>query len=604
MRAVSWLRGRLLKASRSAYNGKKFHRSARLSRFTYLIFRDRESLDILARSQLRLGRHLGAVKSYRRAKMRGLSLLDHEINHFNAALKIGNFVEAFSIIQIIKSKSERKPLVKLLASRLNRMTDTERVEVIHSMNEISNLPAEIAKLLPWDPSKVEFDEETDDSYTSLSSDVMEIDRYRREITRIHESGAYRISKHITQAIRHPFRILALPFSLTALISEIVRQRRGKLNDSKLPSYPLSPTNRKRDCVVFFPTNGVGFGHFTRLLAIARKIRQSKPDIEIVFFTTMPSLQILAHDGFICYHLPGRKRYDRMDPSVWNSICEEMMSLVFALHRPKAFIFDGAFPYRGMLNAISSHPDDMLKVWLRRGTIKKNSKAIPVDSIGHFHAVMRPGDSTPPEFDDETKHNIPIVKTNPIFLIDEKEQMGRNELRGRLGIPPEAILAYVQLGAGKINNINSDLRITIDAISEHPQAYAVVGESMLGERLSFDSNRVRVLRDYPNSQYFPDFDFAVIAGGYNSYHEVVEAALPTICLPNPNTGRDDQLSRVKATAKAGAMIVHKKRDREIIRLSISRMMDRDVRRNYSERISSFRRSNGAEDAAQWILQKIS
>lgn len=599
-----WLRGGLLKASRSAYNSKRFGRSARFSRLTHLIFRDRESLDILARSQLRLGRHNGAVKSYRMANRKGMALLDHEVNQFNAELKSENFIEAFTIILKLKSMSERKKRVKQLANRLSQMTDTERVEVIQSMSEISNLPAEIAKLLPWSPKKVEYEGETGDSYTALRTEALEIDRYRREINRIHDSGAYRISKHITQAIRHPLRVLALPFSLAALVFEIIRQRRGLLNDVNQPRYPLSPTNNKRDCIVFFPTNGVGFGHFTRLMAVARKIRKLKPDTEIVFFTTMPTLHILAEYGFICYHLPGRKKYDNMDPSIWNSICEEMMSLVFAFHRPKAFLFDGAYPYRGMLNAIISHPDDMLKVWLRRGAIKKNSKNIPVDSIGHFHAVIRPGDATPHEFDEETKHNIPIVKTNPIFLIDKEELKGRNELRGRLGVPPEAILAYVQLGAGKINQIDSELRMTIDAISEHPQAYAIVGESMLGDRFSFDADRVRVIRDYPNSMYFNNFDFAVIAGGYNSYHEVVEAGLPTICFPNLNTGRDNQQSRVEEIAKAGAMIVHNIRDRERIRVSISRMMDRDVRDQMRDRISSFQKSNGAEEAAQWIIQQIS
>ena len=46
-------------------------------------------------------------------------------------------------------------------------------------------------------------------------------------------------------------------------------------------------------------------------------------------------------------------------------------------------------------------------------------------------------------------------------------------------------------------------------------------------------RIRVLRDYPNSRYFKDFDFAM-ASGYNSFHEAVEARLPTIFFPNMKT----------------------------------------------------------------------
>ena len=109
----------------------------------------------------------------------------------------------------------------------------------------------------------------------------------------------------------------------------------------------------RNSIVFFPTNGVGFGHFTRLLAVANKIKKTDPEIEIIFFTTMPTLHILADFEFPAYHVSGRYRYKDMDPNVWNSICEEMLNMIFSLHRPKAFVFDGSFPYRGMLNAIKA-----------------------------------------------------------------------------------------------------------------------------------------------------------------------------------------------------------------------------------------------------------
>ena len=69
-----------------------------------------------------------------------------------------------------------------------------------------------------------------------------------------------------------------------------------------------------------------------------------------------------------------------------------MGTVFALHRPRMFVFDGSFPYRGMLNALRT-PESMLKVWMRRGMFKSESKPIPAESINHFDAIIRPGDSS-------------------------------------------------------------------------------------------------------------------------------------------------------------------------------------------------------------------
>mgnify|MGYP005646015141 FL=1 len=41
-----------------------------------------------------------------------------------------------------------------------------------------------------------------------------------------------------------------------------------------------------------------------------------------------------------------------------------------------------------------------------------------------------------------------------------------------------------------------------------------------------------------------------AGGYNSFHEVRSVGLPTLFLPNMNTGMDDQLARCKVAEEEG------------------------------------------------------
>ena len=265
---------------------------------------------------------------------------------------------------------------------------------------------------------------------------------------------------------------------------------------------------------------VGFGHFTRSIAIAQSFKKLSPDTEIVFFTTMPTLQILSEYGFIGYHLPGRYRYEKMEANVWNPICEEMLSLVFLFIVQKRSSLMGPFPYRGMLNSLNNQNSDMLKLWVRRGGNKKKSKNIPVESIGKFDAVLRPGDSGKPDFEEEHNHNIPIVKTNPILI--EHSDTTEINLRERLGIPDYSTLCYVQLGAGNINDIESEISMSLSALSEFEHVYTVVGESMLGERISSSFQNVRILRDYPNSKFFNQFDFAIIAGGYNSYHEVVDS----------------------------------------------------------------------------------
>ena len=389
MLGMSWLKSRLLRICRKGYNSKRYRSSRAMSSLTHFIFRDLESLDILSRSHLNLGNFRQASKSYRRAEKLGFKLLDHDKNHFKAELKSGNLIEAFKLTIKSSRHADRKIRLTQLSRELRRVSDPRRVELIEEMGEISPIPNEIAELLPWTPKKIDFDSSQGEGYSTLSDDSLQSDRYRREISRIKSSGAYKVSQHFAKAARNPIKAISLPVTFPKLLFDIFSSRTGKTSNKSESFYPISRINNSRDCIVFFPTNGVGFGHFTRMLAVARNYKKKNPDSEIVFFTTMPTLHILSNEGFVCYHIPGRYKYAEMEPSTWNSVCEEMLNLVFSLHRPRAFIFDGAYPYRGMLNAIQSYPDGMLKVWLRRGAIKKGAKGIPVDSISHFHTVIRP-----------------------------------------------------------------------------------------------------------------------------------------------------------------------------------------------------------------------
>jgi len=431
----------------------------------------------------------------------------------------------------------------------------------------------------------------------------DLEKKSRELRNIRQSPAYMIGKHISDTYRNPLKMLLLPISLSLLSFKIVRGTAVYGNDSEFSDISeMGAPSIRRNSIVFFPTNGVGFGHFTRTLAVARKLKKLDESLEIVFFTTMPTLHPLSEEGFLTYHLPPRYKYEGMEPRIWNSLVEELLLTVFSLHRPKMFIFDGAFPYRGMLNSIKGS-EDMAKVWLRRGMFRKDSKPIPEETINHFDAVIRPGDSSPSEDVAEVEHNAAIIGCNPITLIDENDLAPVGELRKRLGIPDSAIVCYLQLGAGRINDISSEIQFTLDALSRHSQIITVVGESILGERISFSGDSVRILRDYPNAMYFQDFDFAVLAGGYNSYHEAIQASLPTICYPNLKTGTDDQLARTKAAQEAGCMIVVKNRDKSTIGAAIDRIADDGIRNKMRICSKAIQRKNGSSQIAEWIVENL-
>jgi hypothetical protein len=323
-------------------------------------------------------------------------------------------------------------------------------------------------------------------------------------------------------------------------------------------YEVQP---RKNAIVLFPTNGVGFGHFTRMYSVAREMRRQDPEMEIIFFTTMPTLHIPYVDDFATYHLAGKYKHSDMDSSTWNMLVEEMLTLVLETHNPKFFMFDGAFPYRGMLNSIYGR-EEITRIWMRRGMFRKGS-SIPVDSIEYFDLIVHPEDAVNVPQSDSI-HSVETLHIPPITLLSKDEMLSREKSRSRLNLPIDARVTYVQLGAGQINDIDSEIRLTIDALLHYPDMHIVLGESMLGERLDFDHERVHLLRDYPNSMYFNAFDFAVQAGGYNSFHEMRNIGIPTLFYPNMNTGMDDQLARCKiAEDEKWGIVLEKRTEAEIV-----------------------------------------
>ena len=401
--------------------------------------------------------------------------------------------------------------------------------------------------------------------TSLHLAAKQTERLNREIHRLKNSVTYRLGEHLTASIRKPWKLFFLPLTFPYHCFLLGLEKIGR-RAPPLPHASSQPIDGDRNnCVVLFPTNGVGFGHFTRMYAVAKAIRKHDPDTEVIFFTPMPTLHVPYSENFPTYHIAGRYKFKDMSSSQWNGLIEEQLLMVLDIHKPKLFMFDGAYPYRGMLNAVRRNPS-MQKAWMRRGMFKKGSK-IPVDSIQFFDTVIHPGDAVTVQ-EQELDHSVEVMRVPPILLVKEEEMLSKKEARNRLGVPQAADVWYVQLGAGQINDIESEIRITIEALLENnPESIIVIGESLLGQRITYSNERVRILRDYPNAVYFKGFDYSIQAGGYNSFHEMRSSRIPTIFYPNMNTGMDDQLARCKVAEKEGWGIVVEKRDAKSIHQAI-------------------------------------
>ena len=266
---------------------------------------------------------------------------------------------------------------------------------------------------------------------SAKSQEKRIRRLEREVDRLRTSASLRLGIHITKSMRQPWRapflIVTLPWNMLMIGLEMLGRRPAVSNNNTEAQVNTSSSDNSEEqvieyepnnTVVMFPTNGVGFGHFTRMLALAKRMKVQDPALEIIFFTTMPTLHLLKPHGIAAHHISGPKYFLNFESSDWNALLEEQLRICFETHKPKQFIFDGAFPYRGMLRAIFQHP--MNKVWVRRGMFRKDATNIPVDSIEHFDMLVRPGDSGPVNSKNGLEITINQIECNPILFANQEE----------------------------------------------------------------------------------------------------------------------------------------------------------------------------------------
>ena len=427
-----------------------------------------------------------------------------------------------------------------------------------------------------------------------------LERSSRRIEALKSSLSFRLGNLLVTSFMRPWRILILPFTLSRLLWIFTQERLGKkmISPDQLPI----AQNEFRKCAVLFPTNGVGMGHFARMYALALALKRKDPTLEVVFFTTNYVLHPLYAEGITSYHFPNRKKFNKMGAKTWNSQCEEMLANVFSVHNPSIFVFDGAYPYRGMLNAIKTRVG-VTRVWIRRIT-RKGKDSAPVDSYSHFDKIVIPGDLIEPDMEDIAKWPVDEINlTSPMLSVSRSDLNPTGELRAKLGIPSEATVCLVSLGAGEINDIKDLRKFVLDQLIDRG-IYAIIADSMLKPMKSrFDSDKVRVIQSFPIMRSRNCFDFAIIAGGYNSVNECLHLRLPSVIIPNEETSRDDQPGRADKAADIGGAIVVEKADRGLLSLAIDRICNDDIRAEMAQRLVLNIPEDGADSLAESLISSI-
>lgn len=314
--------------------------------------------------------------------------------------------------------------------------------------------------------------------------------------------------------------------------------------------PVTPSSRRRPAdrtrVMFVSSNGAGMGHLTRLLALANR---ASDRVEPFFFSLSQAVPVVERFGHRWEYCPSRGDLD-CSIDEWNALFADRFAEVLRRYRPRAVVFDGTMPYVGIVKVRPAFPD-VTFVWSRRGMWREDTTEKFLERGHVFDLVVEPGEVAAAADRGPTSRLDDAVRVGPVTLLDRADLLPRDEARAELGMDPDAPALLLSLGAGNINDITSDLDVVADAARELSGAWQVwTTRPPIAHRGRPPRDDVRTLSVYPLSRYLAAFDATVVAAGYNSYHEVLMAGLPSAFVPNLDTTTDDQLARAEHAQAAG------------------------------------------------------
>lgn len=431
--------------------------------------------------------------------------------------------------------------------------------------------------------KKENDETVIDNYT-LDELIQERNRLKDILDVDVCDMRYVVGKNMREIIQHPYKIFTAPYNII----------KNYICNKKMIG--LGKIEYVSNTVLFVATNGAGLGHLTRCLAVARQIKKIDKSVNIIFLTTSLALPIVNREGFLTYCVPSKMLIDGISERQWNILLRNQLKQLFKLYDFKVMVFDGAIPYAPICTSCANK--NIKKIWIKRGGIKsKTIEDSRREYEKYFDLIITPAEAFQGIPENQGNHFV----VNPIMYLEKEEMWDRDDVRRYLKLPQDKLVIYIQLGAGNINDINSDLGLIINELDKRDNVCIVVGESIIGNEIRTIRDNVYVIKDYPNSKYYKGFDIAISAVGYNSFHEMVYCGIPTIYIPNMHTKADNQYERAMIAEKNGLGKVITDLSVEKFNEVLDNTIDLYVK-NRKEIVNEYIQ-NGAVEAANIVLDTL-
>ncbi len=233
------------------------------------------------------------------------------------------------------------------------------------------------------------------------------------------------------------------------------------------------------------------------------------------------------------------------------------------------------------------------MWCRRALWRRGVNTAALRAAPFFDLVLEPGDLAAAA-DRGATTALDAVRVGPVTLAEGVPALSRTEAARALGLDPDRPTALVTLPPGEAS------QAAVQALLADPDWQVAVTSSPIAEAGEAGGDgRVVALRGvYPLVRYLPAVDAAVSAAGYNAFHELLLAAVPTLLVPSPAIVTDDQTGRARWARVAGLALLAE--DASGVAGEMRRLREPAVRDELAGACRALPRPAGAAQAAEVLV----
>ena len=357
-----------------------------------------------------------------------------------------------------------------------------------------------------------------------------------ELDRIRSTYSFRLGLLLTESIiRKPWMIIFLPLTFLKMNYEYFHDRKNSKLSEK-DSAILGGSN----CLMLITASEEGVSASERTISIAKSWLKQK-DHKVVVVSTNENLTSMTIQGVSHYQIPDPKTHRDISTSEWNDTCANVVKGAIETHIPFAVVFDGTYPYRGILNAltISLHQK---KIWLRPDIIDAEVVTRTKDIFDNIITQSEISDN--------------IKSIDPRIIDNSKPRK-----------PSEKILVATGYGRHQLRDkVNKFVNKRLENEMNHTFVFPKNGNTG-----TIPNGNVEFWDKLMGHSEFPNLKAAIISDDINFASTCCNLGIPTICIIEPSTPFNVK-EKLNKIADAGNLLIAESTDPSEINLYLNAIFD--------------------------------